>query len=122
MPCPLPARSTPSYSRTLITFTDMNSISPDTLRRILSAGGLLSAFYAPENTCGDAVPHLTQLITDSRSLYDAPSTIFAAIRTEVNDGRRYIRDMYLRGVRTFIVDELPDDAALSAPCRKPCAA
>ncbi len=89
----------------------MNSISPDTLRRILSAGGLLSAFYAPENTCGDAVPHLTQLITDSRSLYDAPSTIFAAIRTEVNDGRRYIRDMYLRGVRTFIVDELPDDAA-----------
>lgn len=56
------------------------------------------------------------LITDSRSLVEPDKTVFAAVRTATGDGHRYIVDMYRRGVRAFIVEEIPveltDKAAL----------
>lgn len=48
------------------------------------------------------------LLTDSRALTDAEKTIFFAIRTPGNDGHRYILDLYKRGVRTFVVDHIPE--------------
>ena len=51
----------------------------------------------------------TDLITDSRSLCEPAATIFAALRTGVNDGHRYIPALYSKGVRAFIVEEIPDD-------------
>jgi len=87
----------------------MNSLTTDILRQILSGSKLLCRYAAPAgHSAADATRSFSCLISDSRSLTDAGATIFAAIRTDVNDGRRYIRDMYLRGVRAFIVDELPD--------------
>ena len=53
---------------------------------------------------------------DSRSLLVNPSeTAFFAIRTESNDGHRFVDEMYRRGVRVFVVEkdvQLPQDAAV----------
>lgn len=51
------------------------------------------------------------LLTDSRSLSYPQTSLFFAIRTPENDGHRYIRQLYDRGVRCFVVDRLPDGAA-----------
>lgn len=50
------------------------------------------------------------LLTDSRSLSRPTSTLFFAISTpHGNDGHRYIKDLYERGVRNFVVTHIPDD-------------
>ncbi len=51
---------------------------------------------------------ITTLLTDSRALCRAGETVFAAIRTDVNDGHRYVADLYRGGVRAFIVEHVPD--------------
>lgn len=47
------------------------------------------------------------LLTDSRSLFVPESTLFFAIRTAKGNGHRYIEELYRRGVRHFVVSELP---------------
>ena len=47
------------------------------------------------------------LLTDSRSLCFPEQTLFFALRTRVGDGHRYIDDLYRRGVRSFVVERLP---------------
>lgn len=47
------------------------------------------------------------LLTDSRSLSFAEETLFFAIKTQRNDGHRYIPDLYRRGVRAYVVEDLP---------------
>ncbi len=51
-----------------------------------------------------------RILTDSRSLTDPKGTMFVAIRTTIGDGHRYIRELYSRGVKIFMVEELPEDA------------
>lgn len=51
----------------------------------------------------------TVLLTDSRSLSDPENTIFFAFVTPMDDGHRYIRDLYERGVRRFVISA-PVDA------------
>lgn len=50
------------------------------------------------------------LLTDSRSLCFPEQTLFFALRTQRNDGHRYIAELYGRGVRAFVVEQVPDDA------------
>lgn len=48
------------------------------------------------------------LLTDSRSLTRPASTLFFAIKTPGgNDGHKYIEELYDRGVRNFIVEDIP---------------
>ena len=55
-----------------------------------------------------AAPTIDVLLTDSRSWVDpSQNPLFIALRTATGDGHRYITDMYRRGVRTFIVNEVP---------------
>lgn len=54
--------------------------------------------------------NVSRLLTDSRSFLDADGTLFFALRTPSGDGHRYIRDLYDKGVRAFVVEALPDDA------------
>lgn len=52
------------------------------------------------------------LLTDSRSLTRPYSSLFFAIATKGgNDGHKYIRNLYERGVRHFVITRMPDDAA-----------
>lgn len=49
------------------------------------------------------------LLIDSRSLCFPKETLFFAIRTNRNDGHKYIGELYKRGVRNFIISSLPAD-------------
>ena len=51
------------------------------------------------------------LLTDSRSLTDPEQSMFFAISTPNNDGHRYIRELYDRGVRTFCCTHIPEEMA-----------
>jgi len=52
---------------------------------------------------------ISWLLTDSRSLCFPSETLFFAIVTRRGDGHNYIRDLYNRGVRNFVVSRLPDN-------------
>ena len=52
---------------------------------------------------------ISWLLTDSRSLCFPAETLFFALVTRRNDGHHYIRELYNRGVRNFVVSYLPDD-------------
>ena len=47
------------------------------------------------------------ILTDSRSLCFAEETLFFALKTKRNDGHKYIPELYSRGVRNFVVSDLP---------------
>lgn len=55
------------------------------------------------------------LLTDSRSLCFPEETLFFAIKSARDDGHRYVRGLYGRGVRSFVVSELPGDFATDCP-------
>lgn len=52
-----------------------------------------------------------RLLTDSRSLIYSEGTLFFALRSSSNDGHRYVRDLYHRGVRHFVVSDFTHDFA-----------
>ena len=64
---------------------------------------------------GNAEGTIGWLLTDSRSLCFPEQTLFFAIRTQRNDGHRYIGELYRRGVRNFVVEHLPDDWQTAMP-------
>lgn len=53
-------------------------------------------------------PRITKLLTDSRRIVSADimngNTAFVALRTSVGDGHHFVRNLYQRGLRTFIVN------------------
>ena len=49
------------------------------------------------------------ILTDSRSLCFAEETLFFALKSKRNDGHKYIPELYERGVRSFVVGELPQN-------------
>ena len=57
---------------------------------------------------GDYDMNVRWLLTDSRSLCFPEETLFFALHTKRNDGHRYIDDLYRRGVRSFVVEQVPD--------------
>lgn len=48
-------------------------------------------------------------LIDSRNLHSADDTLFFAFRTQSNDGHKYIEGLYRRGLRSFVLSQLPDD-------------
>ncbi len=56
-----------------------------------------------------AKQEISVLLTDSRSLTFPERTMFFALETRNNDGHRYMRDLYDRGVRNFVARYVPDD-------------
>lgn len=58
---------------------------------------------------GDASAKIDWILTDSRSLCFPEETLFFALKTKRNDGHKYIAELYNRGVRNFVVTDLPED-------------
>ena len=58
--------------------------------------------------CGETCMDVEWLLTDSRSLCFPESTLFFAIRTDRGDGHKYVRDLYDRGVRAFVVNSFQE--------------
>ena len=57
---------------------------------------------------GHSEGEIRWLLTDSRSLCFPEETLFFALKTQRNDGHRYIDDLYRRGVRHFVVEQVPE--------------
>ncbi len=49
------------------------------------------------------------LLTDSRSLAVPDVSLFFALKTNRNDGHNYIQFLYNKGVRAFVVAQIPED-------------
>lgn len=49
--------------------------------------------------------NVAHLLIDSRSLLDADTTLFFALKSSRNDGHKYIAQLYNRGVRAFVVSD-----------------
>ncbi len=62
---------------------------------------------------GSADARIGWLLTDSRSLCFPEETLFFALKTQRNDGHRYLADLYRRGVRNFVVEKNALKAHLS---------
>lgn len=57
---------------------------------------------------GTAEAYIEWLLTDSRSLVFPETSLFFAIKTNIGDGHNYIDGLYRRGVRNFVVTNLPE--------------
>lgn len=64
---------------------------------------------------GEADANIGWLLTDSRSLCFPEATLFFAIKTDRNDGHKYIDDLYRSGVRNFVIEKLPEEYAVTYP-------
>ena len=64
---------------------------------------------------GSLAADIDWLLTDSRSLAFPETTLFFAIRTKLGDGHRYLSDLYRRGVRNFVVGQVPADRESAYP-------
>ena len=54
---------------------------------------------------GEVETTIAWLLTDSRSLCFPEQTLFFALRSQRNDGHKYIPELYRRGVRAFVVEQ-----------------
>ena len=61
------------------------------------------------NRIGNNETEIDWMLTDSRSLCFAEESLFFALKSKRNDGHKYIPDLYKRGVRNFVVSDLPQD-------------
>ncbi len=64
---------------------------------------------------GDTDANVGFLLTDSRSLCFPEETLFFALQSKRNDGYHYIPELYRRGVRNFVVAEVPAGYAENFP-------
>ncbi|MDA3953494.1 MAG: bifunctional UDP-N-acetylmuramoyl-tripeptide:D-alanyl-D-alanine ligase/alanine racemase [Bacteroidales bacterium] len=47
------------------------------------------------------------LLIDSRSIISTSNTLFFAIRGDRHDGHNFIEDLYIKGIRNFVIESLP---------------
>ena len=64
---------------------------------------------------GNAEASIEWLLTDSRSLAFPETTLFFALRTKLGDGHHYINELYRRGVRNFVVGNVPAERETTYP-------
>ena len=64
---------------------------------------------------GDRDCNVGFILTDSRSLCFPEETLFFALKSERNDGHNYIAELYRRGVRNFVVSDVPNNFASDYP-------
>jgi len=59
----------------------------------------------------DLTPELfiSSVAIDSRTIFDPESSLFFALKTERNDGHRYIADLVHAGVRAFVVSDFSEE-------------
>lgn len=59
---------------------------------------------------------ISEWVFDSRKIFRSEGVLFLALKSERKDGHQYIADAYERGVRFFLVERIPESAALNEAC------
>ncbi|MCR5014027.1 MAG: bifunctional UDP-N-acetylmuramoyl-tripeptide:D-alanyl-D-alanine ligase/alanine racemase [Bacteroidales bacterium] len=72
-----------------------------TLNKIVEIVGGQRMGSSEERTIAD-------LLIDSRQLVNPDQTLFIALTSHRNDGHKYIEELYHNGVRSFVVDHVPE--------------
>ncbi|MDE6484283.1 MAG: alanine racemase [Duncaniella sp.] len=67
----------------------------------------ISPLHIKKGSSYDKDSDYKYILADSRSVFDPSETVFAAIRTDIGDGHRYIPELAAKGVKMFIVEEIP---------------
>ena len=60
--------------------------------------------------------HISSIAIDSRMIFDPESSLFFALKTERNDGHRYIADLVHSGVRAFVVSSYSEEFLKYSNC------
>ena len=55
---------------------------------------------------------IKDLLFDSRMLVMPENTLFFALKSHRNDGNKYIKELYDKGVRSFVVERMPENAGI----------
>ena len=55
---------------------------------------------------------IKDLLFDSRMLVMPENTLFFALKSHRNDGNKYIKELYDKGVRSFVVEKMPEIAGI----------
>ena len=55
---------------------------------------------------------IKDLLFDSRMLVMPENTLFFALKSHRNDGNKYIKELYDKGVRSFVVEKMPEIAGV----------
>ena len=59
---------------------------------------------------------ISSVAIDSRTIFDPESSLFFALKTERNNGHRYIADLVHAGVRAFVVSDFTDELLKYTDC------
>ena len=59
---------------------------------------------------------VSSLAIDSRNIFDPESSLFFALKSDRNDGHRYVDDLVHAGVRAFVVSDYSEDFQKYAHC------
>ena len=61
----------------------------------------------------EEIVSIKEILIDSRRLIHPEATLFIALVTDRNDGHRYIKELYRKGVRNFLVSALPSQTGIA---------
>lgn len=64
---------------------------------------------------GDPMANVAQLLIDSRSVATPATSLFFALKTKNDDGHRYIPELYNKGVRNFVVENIDELSTITMP-------
>ncbi len=59
---------------------------------------------------------ISSISIDSRTIFDPESTVFFALKSDRNDGHRFIPDLIQKGVTSFVVSDYTDEFARHTSC------
>lgn len=67
-------------------------------------------------SCRDEQQPISDILIDSRKFSKTGDTIFIAIKSRRNDGHEFIRELYEKGLRNFLVSTEPDEPKNYSDC------
>mgnify|MGYP000860862975 CR=1 FL=1 len=68
------------------------------------------------HTANEIDSRIYTISIDSRTVFDPEATLFFALKTERNNGHKYITDLIWEGVRTFVISEYSEELKPHANC------
>jgi len=70
---------------------------------------LSSVVNGQQISASEKDPKINDILIDSRKLISPKETLFIALKTKKNDGHKYIKSLYQRGLRNFLISNAPED-------------
>src|SRR4051812_29808323 len=78
---------------------------PATSYKVEDINSIVKGELLMQDSSNDAIE---LLLTDSRTILDAESSLFFAIKGDRNDGHKFIEDLISKGVHNFVVSDLSE--------------